>query len=82
MQVFLSIETKRFEIEFFKNPQLGICEKTDFTSKNINGIDRNQGGKWPESWFHNNETAVSVDVDLTLVEIEILGDFDLEIGHL
>ena len=32
MQVFLSIETKRFEIEFFKNSQLGICEKTDFTN--------------------------------------------------
>jgi hypothetical protein len=27
LQVILSIETKRFEIEFFKNLQLGICEK-------------------------------------------------------
>ena len=35
MQVFLSIETKRFEIEFFKNPQLGICEKTDFITEII-----------------------------------------------
>ena len=61
MQVFLSIETKRFEIEFIDchilqttNPQLGICEKTDFSSR-IRNFDLTKSQKFDK---HEEDTQV------------------------